>query len=80
MHQPHGGVGGTATDVKIMAAQMLHTKRTLADRIAFHTGQPVAQIEHDSDRDRWFTAEEAKEYGFIDHVVHNARQVDGPLS
>jgi ATP-dependent Clp protease protease subunit len=80
MHQPHGGVGGTATDVKIMAEQMLHTKRTLAERIAFHTGQPVAQIEHDSDRDRWFTAEEAKEYGFIDHVVHNAHQVDGPLS
>jgi ATP-dependent Clp protease protease subunit len=80
MHQPHGGVGGTATDVKIMAEQMLHTKRTLAGRTAFHTGQPVEQIERDSDRDRWFTAEEAKEYGFIDHVVHNAAQVAGPLS
>jgi ATP-dependent Clp protease, protease subunit len=63
-----------------MAEQMLHTKRTLAERTAFHTGQPVAQIELDSDRDRWFTAEEAREYGFIDHVVHNASQVDGPLS
>jgi len=80
MHQPHGGVGGTASDVKIMAEQMLHTKRTLAERTVFHTGQPVAQIELDSDRDRWFTAEEAREYGFIDHVVHNASQVDGPLS
>ena len=82
MHQPHGGVGGSATDVKIMAEQMLHTKRTLAERIAFHTGRPVEQITADSDRDRWFTAEEAREYGFIDHVVHNASRVaDGrPLS
>jgi ATP-dependent Clp protease protease subunit len=75
MHQPHGGVGGTATDVKIMAEQMIHTKRTLAERIAFHTGRPVEQIEADSDRDRWFTAEEAREYGFIDHVVYSASQV-----
>jgi ATP-dependent Clp protease, protease subunit len=82
MHQPHGGVGGSASDVKIMAEQMLHTKRVLAQRIAFHTGQPVERIEADSDRDRWFTAEEAKEYGFIDHVVRSARQVNagGPLS
>jgi ATP-dependent Clp protease, protease subunit len=82
MHQPHGGVGGSATDVKIMAEQMLHTKRTLAERTAFHTGRPVEQITADSDRDRWFTAEEAREYGFIDHVVANARQVadGGPLS
>jgi ATP-dependent Clp protease protease subunit len=81
MHQPHGGVGGTATDVKIMAEQMLYTKRTLAERIAFHTGQPVEQITADSDRDRWFTAEEAREYGFIDHVVDSADQVaDGSLS
>ena len=82
MHQPHGGVGGTASDVKIMAEQMLHTKRILAQRIAFHTGRPLERIEADSDRDRWFTAEEAREYGFIDHVVTNARQVaaGGPLS
>jgi ATP-dependent Clp protease protease subunit len=81
MHQPHGGVGGTATDVKIMAEQMLHTKRTLAERIAFHTGRPVEQITADSDRDRWFTAEEAREYGFVDYVVTSADQVaDGSLS
>jgi ATP-dependent Clp protease, protease subunit len=79
MHQPHGGVGGTATDVKIMAEQMLHTKRLLAERIAVHTGRPVEQIQRDSDRDRWFTAEEARDYGFIDHVVQNASQVDRPL-
>jgi ATP-dependent Clp protease protease subunit len=54
---------------------MLYVKKTLAERIAFHTGQPLDQIERDSDRDRWFTAEEARDYGFIDHVVRSARQV-----
>ena len=75
MHQPSGGIGGTASDIKIMAEQMLYVKKTLAERIAFHTGQPIDQIQADSDRDRWFTADEAKEYGFIDHVVHSANQV-----
>ena len=72
MHQPSGGIGGTASDIRIQAEQMLYIKRTLAERIAFHTGQTVEQIETDSDRDRWFTAEEAKDYGFVDHVVRSA--------
>ncbi|ADG89180.1 ClpP family protease [Thermobispora bispora] len=82
MHQPSGGIGGTAADVAIQAEQMLYVKKTLAERIAYHTGQTVEQIERDSDRDRWFTAEEAKAYGFIDHVVRSARQVpsQGPVS
>jgi len=82
MHQPSGGIGGTASDIKIQAEQMLYVKRTLADRIAFHTGQEVSQIETDSDRDRWFTAEKAKDYGFVDHVVRSADQVtsEGPVS
>ncbi|WP_262367144.1 ATP-dependent Clp protease proteolytic subunit [Microbispora sp. NBC_01189] len=75
MHQPSGGIGGTAADIAIQAEQMLYVKKTLAERIASHTGQPLDQIERDSDRDRWFTAEEAKDYGFIDHVVRSARQV-----
>jgi ATP-dependent Clp protease, protease subunit len=75
MHQPSGGIGGTAADIAIQAEQMLYVKKTLAERIAFHTGQPLDQIEKDSDRDRWFTADEAKDYGFIDHVVRNSRQV-----
>lgn len=75
MHQPSGGIGGTAADIAIQAEQMLYVKKTLAERIAFHTSQPLDQIEKDSDRDRWFTAEEAKDYGFIDHVVRSARQV-----
>jgi ATP-dependent Clp protease protease subunit len=75
MHQPSGGIGGTAADIAIQAEQMLYTKRIMQDRIAFHTGQTVEQIEKDSDRDRWFSAEEAKEYGFVDHVVSGAKQV-----
>jgi ATP-dependent Clp protease, protease subunit len=77
MHQPSGGLGGTASDIKIQAEQMLYTKRKMADLIAMHTGQTVSQIELDSDRDRWFTAEEAKDYGFVDNVVRSAHQVDG---
>jgi ATP-dependent Clp protease protease subunit len=77
MHQPSGGLGGTASDIKIQAEQMLYTKKRLAEQIADHTGQTVEQIANDSDRDRWFTAEEAKDYGFVDHVVTNARQVQG---
>jgi ATP-dependent Clp protease protease subunit len=69
MHQPSGGVRGQAADIAIQAEQMAYTRRTMAERIAFHTGQTVEQIEADSDRDRWFTAEEAKTYGQIDHVI-----------
>jgi ATP-dependent Clp protease protease subunit len=69
MHQPSGGVRGQAADIAIQAEQMAYTKRTMAERIAFHTGQTVDQIEADSDRDRWFTAEEAQAYGQIDHVI-----------
>jgi ATP-dependent Clp protease protease subunit len=72
MHQPSGGIGGTASDIKIQAEQMLHTKREMARLIALHTGQSVEQIERDSDRDRWFTAQEAKEYGFVDHVYERS--------
>jgi ATP-dependent Clp protease, protease subunit len=77
MHQPSGGLGGTASDIKIQAEQMLHTKRQMAELIAGHTGQTVEQINRDSDRDRWFNAQEAKEYGLVDEVVASARQVAG---
>ena len=69
MHQPSGGLRGQAADIAIQAEQMVYTKRTLAERIAHHTGQTVEQITLDSDRDRWFTAEQAKDYGIIDHVI-----------
>jgi ATP-dependent Clp protease, protease subunit len=82
MHQPSGGIGGTASDIRIQAEQMIYVKKTLAERIAFHTGQTVEQIETDSDRDRWFTADEAKDYGFVDQVVRSAVEVPsaGPVS
>ncbi len=69
MHQPLGGIRGQATDIAIQAEQMAHTKRMLQERIAHHTGQSVEQVEADSDRDRWFTPSEAKDYGIIDHVI-----------
>jgi ATP-dependent Clp protease protease subunit len=69
MHQPSGGLRGQASDIAIQAEQMIYTKRLMAERIAFHTGQLVERIEADSDRDRWFKAEEAKEYGIIDDVI-----------
>jgi ATP-dependent Clp protease protease subunit len=75
MHQPSGGLGGSASDIKIQAEQSLHIKRQLFSLISQHTGQPVDQVERDADRDRWFTAEAAREYGFIDHVVENATEV-----
>jgi ATP-dependent Clp protease protease subunit len=75
MHQPSGGIGGTASDIAIQAENMLWTKRTMQERIAFHTGQDVEQIERDSDRDRWFTADEARDYGFVDHVVSGVEQI-----
>jgi len=75
MHQPSGGMGGTASDIAIQAEQMLYTKRMFQERVSFHTGQGLEQIEADSDRDRWFTAQESLDYGFIDHVISGATQV-----
>jgi ATP-dependent Clp protease protease subunit len=75
MHQPSGGMGGTAADIAIQAEQMLYTKRMFQERIAFHTGQSQEQIAADFDRDRWFTAQEAKDYGFIDKVITGAAEV-----
>jgi ATP-dependent Clp protease protease subunit len=75
MHQPSGGMGGSASDIKIQAQQSLHIKKVLFELISQHTGQPLERVETDADRDRWFTAEQALEYGFIDKVVGSARQV-----
>lgn len=75
MHQPSGGIGGTAVDIAIQAQNLVHTKRTMQRLTAEHTGQPVATIERDADRDRWFTAEEAVAYGFVDRVVEHVDDV-----
>ncbi len=77
MHQPSGGIGGTATDIRINAELILHMKRVLAEITAQQTGKTVEQINADADRDRWFTAHEALEYGFVDHVVEHAASVSG---
>jgi len=75
MHQPSAQMQGVAADIAIHAEQIMYTKRVMAERIAMHTGQTVEQIELDFDRDRWFTAQEAKDYGMIDQVIERSRQV-----
>jgi len=69
MHQPLGGLRGQASDIAIQAEQMSYSKKMLFERIAFHTGQAYEKVMADADRDRWFSAEEAKEYGLVDHVM-----------
>ena len=75
MHQPSGGFQGQAADIKIQAEQMGYIKAMLAERIAEHTGQSLEQVQADSERDRWFTAEEAKDYGIVDHVISRRGEV-----
>ncbi|WP_147916428.1 ATP-dependent Clp protease proteolytic subunit [Ruania zhangjianzhongii] len=77
MHQPSGGIGGTASDIKINAELILHMKKQMAELTAEQTGRSVEEINRDADRDRWFTAAQALEYGFIDHVVTEATAVAG---
>jgi ATP-dependent Clp protease protease subunit len=75
MHQPSAGIGGTASDIAIQAEQFKLTKVEMAELIAQHTGQSVEQIRTDSERDRWFTAEQALEYGFVDHLLTSVTQI-----
>jgi ATP-dependent Clp protease protease subunit len=69
MHQPSAKLGGTATDVTIRAGVFTAMKREIAELTAHHSGQPVETVTADADRDRWFTAEEARAYGLVDHVA-----------
>ncbi|GAA2523486.1 ATP-dependent Clp protease proteolytic subunit [Rarobacter incanus] len=77
MHQPSGGVAGTATDVRINAKLIMHMKQVLSELTAEQTGQSLEKILADNDRDNWFTAQEALEYGFIDQVVETSQAVAG---
>ncbi|AUH45122.1 ATP-dependent Clp protease proteolytic subunit [Streptomyces sp. CMB-StM0423] len=77
IHQPSAGLAGSATDIKIHAEQLIRTKKKMAELTSLHTGQTVEQVTHDSDRDRWFSAEEAKEYGLIDEVMPSASGIPG---
>lgn len=69
MHQPSSGVGGSESDITIQAERLTRLKRQMAELTARHTGQPVERIEADFDRDRWFSAAEARDYGLVDHVI-----------
>ena len=80
MHQPSAGMQGQATDIAIQAEQLKYIKHLLADLIAEHTGQTTEQVNLDSDRDRWFTAEQAKDYGIIDSVIQRRLQIAAPES
>jgi ATP-dependent Clp protease protease subunit len=77
LHQPHGGFGGTASDIQTQAELILSMKKQLASITAEQTGKSVEQIMKDGDRDRWFTAQEALEYGFIDHIQKHAEGATG---
>ncbi|MFI8517033.1 ATP-dependent Clp protease proteolytic subunit [Streptomyces sp. NPDC085481] len=77
MHQGSAGIGGTASDIKIQAEYLLRTKKRMAEITALHSGQTVEAIIRDGDRDRWFTAEEAKNYGLIDDIITHAAGVPG---
>ncbi|WP_272898135.1 ATP-dependent Clp protease proteolytic subunit [Agromyces seonyuensis] len=77
LHQPHGGFGGTASDIQTQAALILDMKKRLAEITAAQTGKSVEQINADGDRDRWFTAQQALEYGFVDHIRESALDVAG---
>jgi ATP-dependent Clp protease protease subunit len=77
LHQPHGGFGGTASDIQTQAALILDMKKRLAEITAAQTGKSVEQINADGDRDRWFTAQEALDYGFVDHIRETATDVVG---
>jgi ATP-dependent Clp protease protease subunit len=77
LHQPHGGFGGTSSDIQTQAALILDMKKRLAEITAVQTGKTVEQINADGDRDRWFSAQEAREYGFVDHIRESATDVVG---
>ncbi|MFC7430570.1 MULTISPECIES: ATP-dependent Clp protease proteolytic subunit [unclassified Agrococcus] len=77
LHQPHGGFGGTSSDIQTQAQLILDMKRRLAEITAERTGKTVEQVNADGDRDRWFTAQEALEYGFVDHLRESATDVAG---
>jgi ATP-dependent Clp protease, protease subunit len=76
LHQGSAGIGGTAMDIEIQAEDLRHTRDTVISLVAGHTGQDVGTIERDSRRDRWFTAEQAVDYGFVDRVIESMDDVN----
>jgi ATP-dependent Clp protease protease subunit len=80
MHQGSAGFGGTAADIEIYAEQLGRTGATMMRLISEHTGQPLERVEQDSMRDRWFSAEEARDYGIVDHIVERLDDVRPALA
>ena len=80
MHQGSAGFGGTAADIEIYAEQLGRTGATMMRLISEHTGQPLDRVEQDSMRDRWFSAEEARDYGIVDHIVERLDDVRPALA
>jgi ATP-dependent Clp protease protease subunit len=78
MHEGSAGLGGSASDVEIQAANLIATLDRMRTIISRHTGRPIDEVVRDVGRDRWFDAEEAREYGFVDHVVSTLDDI-GPL-
>ena len=76
IHQPSGGAGGQAADIAIAAKEILRWRKTLSEVIARHTGKPQEQVDKDSDRDYYMSAQEAKDYGIVDHVVASTREAE----
>ncbi len=77
MHQPSAGIQGQASDIAIQAENLVKIKRQMAELIALHSGRTVEEVEADSDRDKWFTAQEAQEYGLFDRVITKAGELSG---
>jgi len=78
MHQPHGGFGGTAADIQTQAKQILYFKKRMAELTAEQTGKSIEQILEDGDRDAWYTATEALDYGFVDQIIGSTTSLPKP--
>jgi ATP-dependent Clp protease protease subunit len=76
IHQPSGGAGGQAADIAIAAKEILRWRKTLSEVIGRHTGKAQEQVDKDSDRDYYMSAQEAKDYGIVDHVVSSTREAE----
>lgn len=77
IHQPYGGITGQAEDIRLQAEQIIKSKRALNDILASHTGQNAETIQRDSERDKYFSAEEAKAYGIVDEVLQHTKKSGG---
>jgi len=77
LHQPSGGAGGTASDIAIMAKEIVLMRQRLNEIFARETGQPLERIQRDTERDFWMSAQQAKEYGLVGRIIESASEIDG---